>query len=90
MYQLLAPEFLLLLSYTCKQLHSTTPKELSPGLTAAKEDVENGGGEETQQMELVVAEMESDGQKTPEAESDVDQEKEKEKDEGKWLWKTGG
>lgn len=39
-------------------------------------------------MELVVAEMESDGQKTPEAESDVDQEKEK--DEGKWLWKTGG
>lgn len=67
------------------QLHSTTPKELSPSLPGAaeKEEVENEGGEETQQMELVVADMgDSDGHKTSDDESDAEREGEQEKEEG--------
>ena len=72
------------------QLHSTTPKELSPSLPGVvdKEEVETGGGEETQQMELVVAdEEESDGHKTSDDESEGGDQG-KEEGEG-WVGRAG-
>ena len=61
--------------------HGTTPKELSP---VAQEKVEAETGEETQQVELVVAEMEeSEGQNDDESNGE---EKVQEQEQGEtWL-----
>lgn len=57
------------------QLQAVTRKDSTPPAPLENEDADELAGEETQQVQLVVAEVESEGQKTPDnMESDAEQE----------------